>query len=196
MLFRSLLTLKLDVVNAGNSLKAAEADLKRCRFEFATYLGLDTDTEIKVVLPGVPQFLNVSYERAKEQASQNNPTLRDLQKQLLSSEMNLEKVKREALFSAKLSASVGFNQVGPNLDEAYRSPSRQDLVSVSLSVPLIDWGIRKGKYNMANNQLKATKISIEQSKQEFFQSVMMACDDMEMLIQQISSASEIGRAHV
>lgn len=185
-----LLTLKLDVVNAGNSLKAAEADLKRCRFEFATYLGLDTDTEIKVVLPGVPQFLNVSYERAKEQASQNNPTLRDLQKQLLSSEMNLEKVKREALFSAKLSASVGFNQVGPNLDEAYRSPSRQDLVSVSLSVPLIDWGIRKGKYNMANNQLKATKISIEQSKQEFFQSVMMACDDMEMLIQQISSASE------
>ena len=185
-----LLTLKLDVVNAGNSLKEAEADLKRCRFEFATYLGIDTDTEITVVLPGAPQILNVSYEMAKEQASQNNPTLGDLQKQLLTSEMNLEKVKREALFSAKLSASIGFNQVGPNFADAYRSPLRQDLVSVSLSVPLIDWGIRKGKCNMASNQLKATEISIEQSKQKFYQNVMMACDDLEMNMQQISSASE------
>ena len=185
-----LLTLKLDVVNAGNSLKEAEAELKRCRFEFATYLGIDTDTEITVILPGAPQILNVSYDIAKEQASQNNPTLGDLQKQLLTSEMNLEKVKREALFSARLSASVGFNQVGPNFGDAYRSPLRQDLVSVSLSVPLIDWGIRKGKCNMASNQLKATEISIEQSKQKFYQNVMMACDDLEMNMQQISSASE------
>ena len=93
----------------------------------------------------MPQLLNISYEYAKEKATANNPTLLDLKRQLLNSEMNLEKVKREALFSAKLSASVGFNQVGANFSDAYHSPLRQDLVSVSLSVPIIDWGIRKGK---------------------------------------------------
>ena len=185
-----LLTLKLDVVNAGNSVKAAEAELKKCRFDFASYIGIDPENDIRVMIPGAPQLLNISYERAKEQASINNPTLQDLQKQLMTSEMNLEKVRREALFSAKLSASVGFNQVGPNLASAYHSPLRQDLVSVSLSLPLIDWGIRKGKYNMANNLLKATEISVEQSRVAFYQNVMTACDDLEMLMKQISSASE------
>ena len=185
-----LLTLKLDLVNAGNSLKEAESNLKKCRFEFATYLGIDTESEITVIVPGVPHLINVSYALAKEQATINNPTLRDLQRQLMISEMNLEKVKRDALFSAKLSASIGFNQVGGNLADAYNSPLRQDLVAVSLSVPLIDWGIRKGKINMANNQLKATEISVEQSKQEFFQNIMLACDDLDMLMKQISSASE------
>ena len=39
------------------------------------------------------------------------------------------------------------------LGDAYRHPLQQDLVSVSVSIPLIDWGVRKGKYNMARNNL-------------------------------------------
>ena len=80
-----LLTLKLDVVNAGNSVKAAEAELKKCRFDFASYIGIDPENDIRVMIPGAPQLLNISYERAKEQASINNPTLQDLQKQLMTS---------------------------------------------------------------------------------------------------------------
>ena len=60
----------------------------------------------------------------------------------------------------------------------------------STSLPRVDRGIRKDKINNANNQLKATEISVEQSKQEFFQNIMLACDDLDMLMKQISSASE------
>ena len=34
---------------------------------------------------------------------------------------------------------------------------QQDLVAVSVSIPLLDWGVRKGKYNMARNNLNVVK---------------------------------------
>ncbi len=49
--------------------------------------------------------------------------------------------KKESRFNASFNASVGFNAVADELGDAYRHPLQQDLVSVSVSIPLIDWGI-------------------------------------------------------
>lgn len=49
-----LLTLKLDKVNAQNTLENAKISLKRAMFSLATFLGMDQNAEITVTLPTVP----------------------------------------------------------------------------------------------------------------------------------------------
>ena len=94
-----------------------------------------------------------------------NPDILSYRQQILESEQALERSIRSGSFDANISASVGFNQAGRTLADAYINPSRQDAVSLSLSIPIVDWGIRKGQVNMARNNLKATQLSVEQDEQ-------------------------------
>ena len=59
-----LLTLKLDKVNAGNTLQNATSALKRAMFSLASFLNLPKDTNIRLVLPGKPQMLTIPLDEA------------------------------------------------------------------------------------------------------------------------------------
>ncbi|MDD4404792.1 MAG: TolC family protein, partial [Parabacteroides sp.] len=172
-----LLTLKLDAVNARNALQNADIALKRAMFSLASYLGFDKNTEIRLQLPGKPLQMNISVDEALVMARENNPTFLSLRQQVLEAEQTLDKTKKEAMFNASVSASVGFNQVSDKFRNVYRDLLQQDVVSVSLSIPLVDWGVRKGKKNMAKNNLNVVKISSEQGSLSLEEDVIMTVSD-------------------
>ena len=100
-----LLTLKLDRVNAQNSLQNAEIDLKRAMFALAAYLNLDKNTTIKLNLPDYPKEMFITIDDALMYAKENNPQYLESEQQILQSEQALEKTKIEAFFNAGLSAT-------------------------------------------------------------------------------------------
>ncbi len=185
-----LLTLKLDAVNARNALQNADIALKRAMFSLASYLGFDKNTEIRLQLPGKPLQMNVSVDEALVMARENNPTFLSLRQQVLEAEQTLDKTKKEAMFNASVSASVGFNQVSDKFRNVYRDLLQQDVVSVSLSIPLVDWGVRKGKKNMAKNNLNVVKISSEQGSLSLEEDVIMTVSDFNIQQALIGSAEE------
>lgn len=149
-----LLTLKLDVVNARNTLQNKASALKRAMFSLVSFLNLDKNTVIDIDLPVRPQELVIPVDKALQMAHENNPQLLGLKQNVLEAERNVDKTKKESRFNASVNASIGFNQVADNFGDVYHKPMQQDLVSVSVSIPLVDWGVRKGKYNMARNNLR------------------------------------------
>jgi outer membrane protein TolC len=138
-----LLTLQLDKVNAQNTLENAQITMKRAMTALALYLNLDKNTQIKLELPGKPKVLNISAEEALSKAQENNPTYLEQRQSVLEAEREVNRSKMESRFNASVNASIGFNQVANELNNAYRKPLQQDLVSVSVSIPLVDWGVRK-----------------------------------------------------
>lgn len=185
-----LLTLKLDAVNARNSLQNAEISLKRAMFSLASYLNFDKNTNLRLRLPSRPSDMEISVDKALTLARENNPRFLGLRQDILEAEQNVDRTKKEAMFNASVSASVGFNQVADNFNDAYRDPLRQDLVSVSVSVPLVDWGVRKGKHNIAKNNLNVTKISSRQSELTIEEDVIMTVGDFNIQQDLIGSAEE------
>ena len=185
-----LLTLKLDAVNARNALQNADIALKRAMFSLASYLGFDKNTEIRLQLPGKPLQMNISVDEALVMARENNPTFLSLRQQVLEAEQTLDKTKKEAMFNASVSASVGLNQVSDKFRNVYRDLLQQDVVSVSLSIPLVDWGVRKGKKNMAKNNLNVVKISSEQGSLSLEEDVIMTVSDFNIQQALIGSAEE------
>ncbi|GHV68426.1 membrane protein [Bacteroidia bacterium] len=185
-----LLTLKLDAVNARNTLQNAEIALKRAMFSLASYLNFDKNTEIQLRLPERPRDMVISVEQATSFARENNPVFLDLQRQILEGEQQVDKTRKESLFNATLNASIGFNQVANTFKEVYQNPMQQDVVAFSISIPIVDWGVRKGKYNIAQNSLNVTRISARQNELSIEEDVIMTIGDFNVQQNLISSAEE------
>jgi hypothetical protein len=152
-----LLTLKLDGINARNTLKNADIDLQRAMFSLASYLNFDKNTQIELVIPGKPGDKRIDEDEALVLARTNNPQFLGLRQDILEAEQQVDKTLKESRFNARINASVGLNQVANNFRNAYRDPMQQEIVSLSVAIPIVDWGVRKGKHNMAKNNLNVTK---------------------------------------
>lgn len=185
-----LLTLKLDRVNARNTLKNAEIARKRAMSALATFLNLDRNSYIEVDLPSRPRHIDIPADRAIALARENNPTYLEQRQNVLEAEREVDRTKKESRFNASLNASVGFNQVADKINAAYSNLLQQDLVSLTVSVPLIDWGVRKGKYNMARNNLNVVKIAARQEEISLEEDVMMTVSDFSVQQDMIASAEE------
>lgn len=185
-----LLTLKLDAVNARNSLQNAASTLKRAMFSLASFLNMDKNTEIRLELPGHPGDLNIPVDAALVAAQVNNPDFLELKQNILEAEQIVDKTRKESRFNASINASIGLNQVSEKLNQAYKHPMQQEMVSLSVSIPLVDWGVRKGKYNMARNNLNVVKTSTRQNEISLEEEVIMTVNDFNVQQALVKSAEE------
>jgi outer membrane protein TolC len=185
-----LLTLKLDALNARNELKNAEANLKRAMFGFVSFLNIDKGTPVRLKLPSRPEIIEISPDDALVYAQAHNPDFLAYKQELMEAEREVDRTKKSSSFDASFSASVGFNQVAANFGDVYRKPLQQDVISIGLTIPLLDWGVRKGRANMAINNLNVTKISIQQKKLNLEEDVIMTVNDFNVRQDLIRSAEE------
>ena len=185
-----LLTLELDKVNAQNTLENAQIALKRAMFALASFLNMDKNTQIELEIPGKPSAIMIPMDEALARAKANNPDFLQQRQNVLEAERDVNKTRVESRFNMSLNASVGVNKVANKFKDAYRSPAQQDLVSISVSIPLIDWGVRKGKYNMAKNNLNVVKIAAQQEELSLEEEVTMTVSDFNIQQRLITSAEE------
>jgi outer membrane protein TolC len=167
-----LLMLELDKINAENALENAITQLQKSMFDFISFFNLEKDCKVYLTLPDMPDNINISVEEALMSMKENSPNILSYRQQVLESEQEVERTEKTAGFDATFSASVGFNQAGNNFSEAYRDPSRQDMVRLGFTLPIVDWGIRKGRINMAKNNLNITQFTVQQDEQNLEQELI------------------------
>lgn len=185
-----MLTLKLDAINARNTLKNIEIELKKATFNFRAFLNLTEGNTFEIILPQRPKDLSISLDRALGYAQANNPDYLSNRQEILEAEREAVRTRKEAMFNADLWLSTGFNQVANTVTAAYRNPLQQNIVRIGLSVPILDWGVRKGRVNMARNNLNVTQISVQQKEQSLEQEVRVTVSDFNMQQDMINSAEE------
>lgn len=185
-----LLTLRLDAVNARNSLQNAHIELRRAMHTLTSYLGLDKETVINLTLPSVPELRTIDVDEALAYAKANNPTLLAHEQNILEARQTVDRTSKELYFNASVNASVGFNQVGEHITDAYHRPLAQNVVTIGVSVPLVDWGVRKGKLNMARGNLSVVETAAQQEEVSIEQEVTMAVGDSYVQHGLIESASQ------
>lgn len=185
-----VLTLKVDALNAKNSLSEAYKELKNALYLFNSYLRKAEGSLTILEIPTHLHEFQVNFDDAYNIALTNNPDLLESKQQLLESERDLDQAKREGLWSASLTGSYGFNQQDSALPKAYQNPLNQQRATIGISVPIIDWGQRKGKTNMARKNYEIMQLSLEQVQVDFKQKLMMAVNNFNMQQAIVSSALE------
>ncbi len=185
-----LLNLKLRLINAQNDLGNAEISRKRSEYGLASFLGMSSESHFELKLPTEVFKIDLIYTDVLNKAKQNNPIYLEQKETVLKSKQAYNKVLKESKFSATLSASVGFNQIATGIVDAYRKPLQQDLVSLNMRIPLVDWGISKGKINVARQHLNTITVTAHQAEQNFEQDVLMAVHEYKVRESQIVRSEE------
>ncbi len=185
-----LMRLRLDAVKAKTAKTSAEVELKEARMRLASFLRMNPNTELHINMPGVLPDFEIDTKKALEMMHKNSYELLDVEQAVLEAEQTLDKVRKQTRFQASIGASVGFNQQGDEVSKAYKDPMRQDIVSVNINIPLLDWGVNKGKRNMAYNQMEVARISAQQTMAEKEQEVLVTISELNSRRELYSTAEE------
>jgi len=168
-----LLQMELSVLNAGSGLNSALVDLEIKKFQLRSFLGFNEKVNLQLIIPKEIPTLTVDVEKALAIARKNNPDIIAFERQLIEAERDVAKAKSEKGLQADLFASIGYTQQSEAFSDVYASPQDQQRIALGLEIPILDWGLGRGRYKMAQSSQEVIKTTVEQAKTDFVQSVYL-----------------------
>lgn len=168
-----VLNLELDVYNANISLAQSEQELDRALSELKLFLRKDLPTNVVPELPELISDLQIDLNKAIECAYANNPDFINLQLRKTEALRDLDQTIKENRFDFSVTASYGLNQQANAFNEVYRFFLDQQMVAIQFSVPLLDWGERKGNIQTAKMNKEVADIEIQQDEDTYKQNIAL-----------------------
>lgn len=168
-----LLNLELDVYNSNTNLTENLQALQKTEAELKLFL---RDQLPKDTLPELPELitdLSIDLNKAIALAYQNNPDILDLKLRKIEALRDLDKAIKDNRFDLSLNASYGLNQQANTFVDAYGRFLDQQMVSIQLNVPVLDWGERKGKIKTAKMNKDVVDIELQQNEDTYRQDVTL-----------------------
>ena len=145
----------------------AEAEVEDAMQTLRSYLGIKTQVALTVMPDTLINAHFVDADEALAQALANNPDPDQLRLNITESQSALSQAKANRGLKADLYMQFGLSQKGETLSEAYTKPLNQQYVSLTLSLPILDWGRGRGQVRVARSRLQLTQTQSEQAMQDF-----------------------------
>lgn len=184
-----MLQLEINRLNEETNVMDAEVNLKEVLQSVRSFLGLEQEVEPRLDIPdSVPHF-EVPLAPAIELAMQNSPDPEYYRRIIKESESNLSYAKANAGLKADLYVQFGLSQTGRDISSSYSNLMHQEYASISLSLPILDWGRGRGKVKVAKSQLALTHTQAEQGMNDFSQNVQKLVLQFNMQARKVHIAS-------
>jgi outer membrane protein TolC len=167
-----LLQMELRYLNAKNRVTTNTVELKRTSQNLARYLELETE-DIELDVPEQLGLFDVDVDKAITEAESNRKAVIEFRRQRLEAEKEVAFQKGNNRLQLGVRANFGISQNGDDFSTLFDDFNQQQIVSVSVGVPLFDWGVSKSRRKMAEANLDLTNNNIKQDKQEFEQEIYL-----------------------
>lgn len=166
-----VLQMELSLLNARMAVKKHKIALDETMYDLFSYLRL-TDYENADLLPPftIPDII-VNADEVLQKAIKNSSHSLDQKLQMLEAQKTLAQAKSNRGIQMTLSSEIGFSQTGTTFGAAYSNLKDNEIIGLSLSLPIFDWGVSKGRVKMAQAQLDVVKTQLEQSHLDYVQNL-------------------------
>lgn len=168
-----LMQMQLSVLNARSSLNSSLVDLEIKKFQLRSFLGFNEKVNLKLIIPKEIPELKVDVIQALEIARENNPNVIAFERQLIEANRDVAKAKSEKGLQLNLNASVGYTQQAEDFNYVYQGLQDQQSLRIGIETPLLDWGLGRGRYKMAQSSQEVIRTTVEQARTDFEQSVYL-----------------------
>lgn len=184
-----LLQAELNFLNSEAALENSGLDLQNKEFNLKSYLRLPDNVKIELVPPYETSTLLIDPQQAIMQARNNRAAALGFDRRLIEAASEVNKARLDSRFNASLFAIYGLTQSADDLRKAYINPQDQQRVMVGLQVPILDWGLAKGRIKMAESTQELVKTSVEQEQIDFDQEVNLKVRQFNMQQSQLMIAA-------
>ncbi len=167
-----LLQMELTYLNSKNSVTTNTIEVKRSSQNLARYLELDSEN-LKLEIPEKLPLFDVDIDKALKEAQTNRKAVIAFRRKRLEAEKQVAFEKGNNRLNIGINANLGISQNGNDFDNLFNNFNKQQNISVSIGIPIFDWGISKSKIKMAEANLNLTNNNIKQEEQEFEQEIYL-----------------------
>lgn len=168
-----LLQMELSYLNAGSSVNESEIDLQRMKFRLKSFLGIKNDYDLELVVPNYFPKTSLKYDAVLTYAKTNNPQIIEFQRRILEADRNVAQAKADRGFKADLYASFGLAKESEEFNDLYADPREKQQVNIGIQIPILDWGLGKGRVKMAESSREVVRTNIQQSLTDFEQDIFL-----------------------
>ena len=175
-----LLQLELNKLNEETSIITTQMSFDEAADQLRNYLNLPSDARIEVVTSdSIPQF-QVELGKALDLAYQNSPDMENMQLSRLNSESNLAYAKAQTGLRASVYVRLGLAQTADDFNESLKHLNDEQSISLTLSIPILDWGQGRGRVRVAKNNLELTNMRLEQQQLSFDRQITRAVNQFNL----------------
>jgi outer membrane protein TolC len=185
-----LLELQLSWLNTETNRKEAEMNLRDREIRLKSFLGFNENVRLELILPTEIPQLQVNSQEVLALAKANNPEIINQQLTVLTAQSNVAQAKAEKGLNANLIASFGTRDQDSNFDLAYKNSNQQQNIRMGISIPILDWGLGRGKYKVAQYNLDLAQVTSDQALVDFEQNLVLDVEQFNLQKAQVAVAAK------
>ena len=182
--------IELSVLNAKKALNNSEMSLKNADFELKSYIGMDQGTNIELVIPTDMPLFHVDADKALKETLSNRKEAPEFKRKLIEADRDLTRAKRNTGLRTTLSGSYGTSQNADYLGGVFRDTEKQQMLKLSLNIPILDWGKSASAVKLAESRRDLVLYGVEREKLDFEREVIVQVERFNLLKDQLETAKE------
>jgi outer membrane protein len=167
-----ILQLQLELLNSKKAVGIAKRDMEISTLTLRSYISREGDDRIALVVPETISDMNVSSDKVLAEAYANRSDAIAFVRRIAEAKRDVAIARGQTGLTASLTANLGFSNSATNIPDVYRSPQNQQLIQLTFSIPVLDWGRSKSKIKTAEANEQFTEYAVEQDKQTFKQQIV------------------------
>ena len=155
---------ELNMATTRSDFENKQVSLDNAKDDFKILIGMSLYDDI-VVLPSISvDTVNVDISFAIEQGLANRMELRQREISIETSQFDLIQTKSINEFRGSLGLSIGLFGDNEKFGNVYDNPTDNESVSLSLAIPLWDWGARKSRIKASEASIQTAIITMEEEE--------------------------------
>ncbi|MDX2415221.1 MAG: TolC family protein [Bacteroidales bacterium] len=186
-----LLQMELSFLNAETARHTAYNGLQDMEQRLRSFLGYRESVSLELTIPPAetPNF-SVNAQEVLDRAMENNPEMIGFDVQLLEARQSVASAKAEKGLNANMNVSYGLKGQSSDFPTAYNGLDDQQRISVGFTVPIVDWGLRKGRYRLAQSNQEVTKTMVQQERIDFEENLALDVAQFNLQSNQVMIAAK------
>ncbi len=168
-----LLQLELSMLNSEMTISDSEVAVDVAKFYLRFYIGIANSDRLELTAPSYIPPIALDYDFVLARAKENSSYEISQQLKDISAEQSVAQAKAARGIQLQLSANLGLSQTADEMPAAYQNLRDREIVGLSLSMPIFDWGMSRGKLKMAKAERDLVQTEIEQEEIEFRQDILI-----------------------
>lgn len=184
-----LMQLKLSALQAQAKLTEAQSSLNANMFQLRAFLGLSEQDVIDPVVPDEVPAMKMLYPQVLNKALENNSFAKNILRRQLEADYDVAIAKGNQR-NINLFANVGYTGKDFTMNKAYNPLKDYEMVEVGVSIPILDWGKRKGKVKVARSNREVVLSRIRQEQMNFNQNIFLLVENFNNQAAQLEIARE------
>ncbi|HQM69649.1 MAG TPA: TolC family protein, partial [Bacteroidales bacterium] len=181
---------ELNLASSRSEYENSQVEYENAKDDFKIIIGMSLYDDF-MVLPNIDvDTVQIDVAFAIDQGLANRMELRQSKINIETAEFDLIQTKALNEFKGNLGLSIGLFGDNENIGNVYESPTDNESISLSFSIPLWDWGERKSRIKASQATIESANVSFEEEQNDIILGVRQVYRNLINLRNQIGIAQQ------